>query len=104
MSDERSISQIIQDAIAPYKDNDATEIIKDAATDAAAFLAEVIRGGIPANMGERIKVAINIVDRAKGTPVNQIEIENRDTANKMLERIKDLEAGRAQLTPPRSIN
>lgn len=97
---EIDIRQIIADAIAPYKGMDPDEIIEGVSIDSAALLAEIVRGGIPASMGDRIKVAINVVDRVKGTPVNQDSMFMRDKANRMLDRIKDLESGKATLDPP----
>lgn len=97
---EIDIRQIIAEAVAPYKGMDPDAIIEGVSIDSAALLAEIVRGGIPATMGDRIKVAINVVDRVKGTPVTQETIFMREKANKMLDRIRDLESGKATLDPP----
>ena len=89
----------IKEVLATYVGGDVRGILEQAAPQAAALLAEVATGGIPASTAERVAAAKNIIDRVKGTPIGMDVLEAKSTADQMLERIKKIETGRAVLTP-----
>lgn len=91
------IGERIQEVIATYRGREVRDILEQAAPLAAAFIAEVGTGGIPAATSERLAAAKNILDRVKGTPIGQDVVEARSAADDMMERIKKIESGRAKL-------
>jgi hypothetical protein len=78
---------------------DAKAIFQEAAPDAAAFLASVVRGDIDASVGERITASKLVLDRSIGTPIGMDVAETRNAALEMLDRVKELESRRASLRP-----
>jgi hypothetical protein len=91
------LGERIQEVIATYRGRDVKDILEQAAPLAAAFIAEVATGGVPAATAERIAAAKNVLDRVKGTPVGMDIVEAKNSADEMMERIKKIESGRAKL-------